>query len=448
MRFHIPNVVLSMAGAFGLVLPARAQQPVTVQGVAYDSLRGAPLGNALVAVLGVRASATTDERGRFSIDGVPPGTRTFIMQHASLDSIGFHGFSRRFVVATAPAEVRLALPSFETLWTVICGGEPPNDSGFIYGTIRHVATKSSVARARVRVSWIATTYDKARGIRQRRVFGEALTDANGNYAVCGVPASSWIKVVADSARARSEVDIPPNELRVLRRDLLIGPDVTADPASQGSILGLLVDQDGAPFSEARVVLDDSTEVRSSGDGTFAFRNVRAGTRQVEVMSIGMAPIVSTVDVFPGDSASVRFTLRRVTTLDLVEVTASRRGRKIAEGLEDRRRRGLGMLMDMTLLQGHTSFRSILNEFPGMRVVHDGADYSVYVSDGRGGQCAPEVWVDGARQAVAALTLLYPKNVTAVEFYPRANMVPVEFRRTEQFTTCGAILVWTNWVFSR
>ena len=448
MRLRVPTAVLATIGALALAVPARAQRAVTVRGVAFDSLRGIPITDALVAVIGMDTAVTTDERGRFAIDSVPVGTRTFIMQHPTLDSIGFRGFSRRFAIGDGQQEIRLALPSFTTLWKAVCGGEPPSDSGFIYGTISHVASKSPVARARVNVSWIVTTYDKARGVRQRRVYGEALTDANGNYAVCGVPAAHWIKVDADAPPAAGQADVPPAELRVVRRDLLIGPDLTKDSTSRGTILGLLVDQDGVPYSEARVLLDDSTEVRSRGDGEFSFRDIRAGTRQLEIMSIGMAPIVTTVDVHPGDSVSVRYTMRRVTALDVVHVTASRRGRKIAEGLEDRRRRGLGMQMDMTQLQAHTSFRTVLNEFPGIRVVHNGADYTIYVSDGRGGQCPPEVWVDGGREALASLTLIYPRNVTAVEYYPRANMVPLEFRRNERLMTCGAILVWTNWALSR
>lgn len=456
MRCHVPTATVATMAAVALALPALAlaalpalaQRAVTVRGVAFDSLRGVPIKDALVAVIGVDTAVSTDERGRFSIDSVPAGTRTFILLHPTLDSIGFRGFSRRYAIGDGQQEVRLALPSFTTLWKAVCGGEPPSDSGFIYGTISDVASRSPVPRARVTVSWIVTTYDKARGVRQRRVSGEALTDASGNYAVCGVPAAHWVKVDAEATPARGEADVPPAELRVLRRDLFIGPDLASDSTSRGTILGLLLDQDGAPYSEARVVLDDSTELRSRGDGTFVFRDIRAGTRQLEILSIGMAPLVTTVDVHPRDSVSVRYTLRRVTTLDVVHVTASRRGRRIAEGLEDRRRRGLGMQMDMTQLQAHTSFRTVLNEFPGIRVVHDGADYNVYVSDGRGGQCPPQIWVDGARQTLTALTLVFPRNVTAVEYYPRANMVPLEFRRNERLMTCGAILVWTNWALSR
>src|SRR5688572_12690285 len=448
MRLHISAALVAPLGAILLAYPARAQSAVTVTGLAYDSVRGTPMTGALVAVIGMDTVVTTDERGRFRIDGVSPGAHTFILQHPSLDSIGFRGVSRRYVVGGADREMHLALPSFRTLWRGVCGGEPPRDSGFIYGTIRHVATRSPIARARVQVSWIVTTHDKKHGLRQRRVRGVAFTDPDGNYAVCGVPAAHWIKVDADSASVTGRADVPPAELRVVRRDLLIGPELEADSTNRGTILGMLVDQDGVAYSEARVVLDDSTEVRSRGDGVFAFRGIRAGTRQLEIMSIGMAPIVATVDVHPGDSVSVRYALRRVTTLDVVHVTASGRGRKIAQGLEERRRRGMGMQMDMTQLQAHTSFRSVLNEFPGLRVVQRGADYNVYSSDGRGGQCAPEIWVDGAQQSLVSLSMIYPRNVTAVEYYSRANMVPLEFRRNERFMTCGAILVWTNWALSR
>ena len=448
MRFRVAALVVTIAPMLA-VADSRAQETVTVHGLAYDSLRGAPIKHALVGVIGMRVSVTTDERGRFSIDSVPRGLRTFVVQHASLDSIGFRGLSRRHAIGSDSREVRLAVPSFRTLWAVTCGGAPKPEQGFVYGTIRDAATRMPVAGARVHVSWIVTNYDKSHGISQRRVSGQATTNVDGNYVACGVPASHWIKVGATAGTASGGVDVPPNELRVVRRDLFIGPEIAEDSSSRGIILGRLVDENGLPYSEARIVLDDTVEVRSRGDGNFAFRDVRAGTRQLEIMSIGMAPIVATVDVHPGDSASVEFTVRKVTTLDVVQVTASNRGRKIAEGLEERRKRGLGMQMDMAQLQGYTSFRSVLNDFPGIRVVQKGAgDYGVFLSDGRGGQCSPEVWVDGARQALASLTIIEPRNVTAVEYYARGNMVPIEFRRAEVFMTCGAILVWTNWAFSR
>jgi hypothetical protein len=448
MRSHIHLLVGAQALLLALAGAGAAQTPVSVRGVVFDSLRGQPLKDALVMVVGARVSATTDDRGRFRLDGVAPGVRTFTVMHALLDTVGFPGLSRRLPVSDSSHEVRLAVPSFPTLWRAACGGTPPTDSGFVYGTVRNVADRSPVANAAVEVAWIVTVYDKGRGIRQRRVFGETTTDANGNYAVCGVPGSHWVKVIAATIHASGGVDVPPGELRVQHRDLFIGPTVEQDSTSRGSIVGLLTDQDGAPFSEARIVLDDSTEVRSGGDGRFALRNVQAGTRVVEIMSIGMVPAVMAVDVFPRDSASITMQIRRVTTLDVIRVTGSRRGRIIAEGIEERRRTGFGYSMTMTELHAHSSFATVLADFPGIRMRQNGGDYAIEIADGRGGVCAPEIWLDGARMSLAALHMVLPRDVMAAEYFPRATMLPTQFRRTDMFTGCGAILVWTNWALSR
>jgi hypothetical protein len=442
--FGRPALLICALGA----ATANAQSTVPVRGVVYDSLRGRPIPHALVAVLGARLMDTTDEQGRFHFAGVAAGPQTFVIQHASLDSSGFRGLSRRHQVDASQGEIRITVPSFQTLWRAACGGEPPSDSGIVYGTIRRVSDQAPVGGAAIEVGWIVTSYDKARGIRQRRVFGETTTNANGQYAVCGVPSSFWVRVLAATPTASGAADIPPSDLRIARRDLLIGPTADQDSTSRGTILGVLVDQDGAPFSEARVVLDDSTEVRSNGEGHFAFRNVQPGTRQIEVLSIGMVPVIRTVDLLPLDSVTVRLSLRRVTTLDAVRVIATRRGQMIAEGIEDRRKRAIGYQMDQAELQAYTSFSTVLNDFPGVRVRQAHGDYHVFISDGRGGECIPEIWIDNARMSLAALHLVRPRDVMAVEYFPRAGMIPLEFRRTQEMMHCGAVIVWTHWAFSR
>lgn len=441
-------VVVSLVAAWE---PAAAQlTPVRVQGLAFDSLRGRPLTDALVMVIGQRGSTTTDAQGRFQFDSVAPGVRTFIVQHSALDSVGLQGIARRATVAPGHTDIRLAVPSFQTLWKGACGGEPTGDSGFVYGTIRDVSSRAPVANAKVDLSWVVTRFDKVQGVRQSRVIGRTLTDANGGYVVCGVPvATHWLKVAAATASAQGAIDLPPADLRLQRRDLLIGPTAEQDSTSRGAITGVLTDQDGVPYSEARVVLDDSTEVRSDGDGRFAFRNIVAGTRLVEILSIGMVPVVMAVDVFPSDSATITLQLRRVTTLDVVRVTASRRGRKIAEGIEERRKNAFGYSMGMTEIQAHATLSTVINDFPGVRINQEGgAEYQILISDGRGGLCQPEIWVDGARMGLASMLMMRPSDVMAVEYFARAGNVPLEFRRNERLNTCGAIMVWTNWAFSR
>src|ERR1043166_4720222 len=63
-------------------------QTITVHGVAFGSLHARPLAGAFVSVVGTNFMATSDGKGRFTIDSVRPGTYVIAMQHDVLDSIG------------------------------------------------------------------------------------------------------------------------------------------------------------------------------------------------------------------------------------------------------------------------------------------------------------------------------------------------------------------------
>ena len=91
--------------------PSQSTARVTVTGLAFDSLRGVPLANAFVTVAERSRSTTSDAKGRFTFDTLPPGTYTFAMQHAVFDSLGLSGATTRAVVTDGKALVTLALPS-------------------------------------------------------------------------------------------------------------------------------------------------------------------------------------------------------------------------------------------------------------------------------------------------------------------------------------------------
>jgi hypothetical protein len=419
---------------------------VSVHGVAYDSLRGGPLRNAFIAVVGTVRSAHSDERGRFRLDSVSPGTYIFAVQHDALDSLGFAELATRAAVVDGHDEVRISVPSFATLWRAACGPRPPpKDSGFVYGIVRDASSPAPVANAFVDLSWIELRIDKQRGVTQRHWRFETRTNADGRFSVCGVPVTHWLRIGAGVASGASGlIDLAPSELRVRRRDLVIGPTGSRS-RSVGTITGLLTDANGAPFVNARVVVDDSSEVWSGADGSFTVRNVPAGTRQIEILSIGTRAVVTAVDVLPNDTATLAVRLSRVTTLDVVRVTASRRGRVLVEQIEARRRSGHGYLIDATEIARRTTLSSVFSELPSARVEARSGNFTVFVPDGRGGMCAPDVWIDGAISAYAALSMIQPKEVAAVELFPRAGSVPTQYSRDSRSRrSCGAILVWTNW----
>jgi hypothetical protein len=142
-------------------------------------------------MIGSGRSTVTDSRGRFSFDSVTPGKYSFVAYHAALDSIGFAGLSVRAVVTDGREPVRIAVPTFPTLWRLACGDVPaPSDSGFVYGSVRDAATHKAIAGATVSLTWVDISLDSARQVRQKRWRRQVTSDSTGSYGACGVPVSS------------------------------------------------------------------------------------------------------------------------------------------------------------------------------------------------------------------------------------------------------------------
>ena len=418
---------------------------VAVRGLAYDSLRRAPLRNAVVTVAGSDARATTDEEGHFTLDGIEPGVHTFSAQHGMLDSIGLSGVTAKGTVTDGRATVVLAIPSFATFWRAACGATPvPRDRGFIYGTVRDAVGLNPVSNATVDLSWLDIEASKETGIRQRRWRGHAQTDSSGSYTICGTPTVEGLRMqaLADSG-ASGIVDIFGSALRVQRRDLVLGPVSDSDLTRRGTITGIVTDDRGLPFADARVMVDEFGEMRSGADGRVVLRNVPAGTRQVEVLAIGRMPFSVVVELAAGDTAMFAASLRSITTLDVVRVTGTRRQRRMVEEFESRRQNGAGYVLDSTALAQRGRLSSAFEGFPSVEVRSTRGQFSLTFPDSRGARCAPVVFIDGRKTDVDELNMLRIGELAAVEVYPRRASAPAEFLSKER---CGSVVVWTRWAF--
>jgi protocatechuate 3,4-dioxygenase beta subunit len=420
---------------------------VSVRGLAYDSLRKAPLRDAIVTVAGSDARATTDHEGHFILEGIEPGVHTFSAQHGMLDSIGLSGVTTRSAVTDGQATLVLAVPSFATLWRAACGATPvPRDRGFIYGTVRDAAGLNPVSSASVDLTWLDIQASKETGIRQRRWRGHAVTDSSGSYTICGTPTVEGLRMQALSdSGASGIVDLFGSALRVQRRDLVLGPVSDSDLTRRATITGLVTDERGAPFADARVVVDEFGEMRSGADGRVVLRNVPAGTRQLEVLAIGRMPFSVVVELAAGDTAMFTAALRNITTLDVVRVTGTRRQRRMAEEFEWRRQNGAGYVLDSTDLAYRGRLSSAFEGFPGVVVQSTrGGQFTLTFPSPRGGRCVPVVWIDGRKTDLDELNVLRIGEVAAVEVYPRHSSAPSEFITKE---ICGSVVVWTRWAFS-
>ena len=420
---------------------------VAVHGIAFDSLRNAPLREAFVAIDGIDRTTTTDDRGRFTIDSVAPGAYTFVLQHPVFDSLGLSGITRKVAVAENANDVTLAVPSFETLWKgAACQGRAPSDSGLVHGVVRDARTGEAVANATIELSWIDLIVDKKRHVQQKRLTLETSSDAMGGYDVCGVSLTAQLRVQAShGARESGGIDLVPRDLRVQRLDLSIADPSTTDSASRGTIAGIIIDYVGAPVGGARIRLEEFPEVRTTSDGRFVIRNVPAGTRQLEILTLGMAPIARAVEVPARDTAHLDVQLQKAVRVAGMTVTSTR-ARQFIAGYEQRKKAGFARTMDSTKIDTYDRMGDVLQELPLATVKWSHGEAYLFIPDGRGSLCAPDVRIDGAPATITALTGIAPNRIAAMELFPRSEIVPLEFQSGGIRYRCGLLLVWTKWAF--
>ena len=362
--------IVSATGAFlGLASLARAQQRATagggeraaLEGVAFDSLRGAPLVGAFISLSGTERTTLSDSSGRFRFDAVARGPQTLVLLHSWLDSVGLSGVSTRVVVGDGTV-ARIGIPSFATLWRAACGDATlPSDRGFIFGSVRNAADRRPSGGVTVGVRWMDLTVDGPSGIAQHAWSGEVTTDSAGDYAVCGVPTDATLRVVAttDSA-ATGVIDVESFGTRVIRRDLVIAEESASDSIEPGSVVGVVRDRQGNAIPGARVVTAGAEEARSGPDGRFVLRGVPLGTRQLEVTSIGSAPAAVVVDVARGETAAPPVVMQPVVTLAAVTTRARSPAQRRLGDIAERRRLGYGMVMDSTRVGHLTSLRNAID----------------------------------------------------------------------------------------
>lgn len=438
-----------LAGVLALPAYAIAQRPVVpVRGIVFDSLRGQPLRNAFVMMAGGH-TINTDDRGRFQFDSVEPGAYTFTVHHAVLDSIGFSGLSTHATITNGDSEVRLAVPSFATLWRAACGrSRVPADSGIVYGTVRDVRTGDAVGDAAVALTWTDLVLDpKTHRIVERRYQIDTRTNANGGYAICGVAPDLSLRLHASADSAASGViTLNPERIRVERRDLAVGPE-RADSASRGTISGVVTGSDGEPVMGAHVRTDTLRDAVTDGEGRFALTGIPSGSVQLDIVSIGVEPTSRVVDVMPAETTHVALTVGTVVMLDGVRTTAAAAmGRVFATEFTMRRKSGFGYSMDSTTIGTYSEFVNVLQAVPSLNLRVRSSSLGITMPDPRGKSCAPDVLIDGTPATNGHLFGLFPSEVAGIEVYSSPAHVPSRFARIGIQPQCGMILVWTKYGF--
>ena len=440
-RIGILLLAASLAGAQG----------VTVRGVAYDSLHAKPLVGAFVSL--ATRSATSDDKGRFHFDSIAPGQYRLAMQHDALDSTGMSGIARQVTITDGNDELRIAVPSFNTLWRAACySSVAPADSGLLFGTVR-LASGTMPASVKVNASWVDVGFEKKSGVTQKRWRIEAPIDSSGNYTLCGVPLNTGLRLFTlfDSTRSGGFVDLLPlDKSRVTRTDLTLNL-APVDTARAGTIIGT-VNVEGDGVRDARVTAEGSAEVRTDSAGQFTIRGVPAGIQQVEVRAIGHQPVYKTVEVRGNDTVRMIVNLSKVTMLDSMVTKGSKVREQMIEDIAFRKKQGFGLFRDSTDVEKHTNMTALFREVPGAHFSPTCKAFSCPVNflvpgatGALGFQCEASLWIDGNYQQDQSVMLnMDPVQIAAIEIYPHVTTTPVEFTsRAKRNGDCGTIVLWTK-----
>ena len=403
---------------------ARAQGSIV--GTVYDSLSThAPLANATVVLVERSRYATTDERGRFRIDSVPAGRYTIGFMHPVLDSLDLTGpVVPVEVVGGRRTMVSLSTPGRAAGYARICRDAYEAETGVVIGRVRDVDDKSPLAEATVTTDW--TEYTVVAGhAAGHRVRAAARTTRDGIYLLCGVPANVPLDVRTEfdgfsagptplllGDRLMGRIDFAVSRRDRATRAVTIDDSssvVVAVPGS-ASLRGMVRGRDGRPVRDAVVhVVGTLRSGRTDGTGAFLVDHIPAGTRTIEVRSIGLLPMAVSMD----------FATDATRDTSLISVLQGLRGVTVEHG-------GSG-------------------KTGGMRFA---IPYLLGVSDLNQMRCAPNFFLDGAPFSSSPggfaelSSIVRPEAIKGIEVYSNPGTIPAQYDLTSS-TGCGSIIIWTR-----
>lgn len=461
-----------------------------VAGNVVDSSSGNAIAGARVQLAGTRLAATSDARGKFSIDSVLPGNYTFEVHTPSLDSLGF---SRRVPVSLAEpdAEIEVRVPDGGQVVRSLCAaylsaGTQPGLSGIVLGRASLRAgtgADSSTARSMRNLTIIAEWPDagadtsakpsSGRLIVSRRVETRAAPD--GSFRFCGLPTTSSLslRAVADSAET-----IDPRVVRFAAGSRLARTELTLDPRSvlvaRGAVFtGIVVsDSTHVPIAGAEVALPGlGKSALTDTAGRFRLTGIAAGDQRVQVRRLGYDAADTRVSFGAGETVERRVVLGRAVLLEAVTVSERELERRMAS-FEENRRIGLGHFMTRAEIAKYDGMRmtAALSQLgPAVKLLGSetiwvtsnraprppcGADTACYEGHGWYAQpgapiaCYSLVYVDhvlmnGAREPTEPfdLRMIPPEQVEAMEFYAGASETPLQYSRMG--SDCGVLVIWTR-----
>lgn len=340
-----------------------------------------------------------------------------------------------------------------------CEGVAPvgGNAGALLGDV-HDARDRGVGGARVRASWMQPVMSGGR-LTFREQWVESGADPGGRYALCALPRGIQLTLTARTDRlqsARARVVLPPAGAPAVDLEVIGAARAPATPARTGLVRGRLVESQGRPVAGAELrIFPGATRLVTDSTGTFTLPEGPAGTREFLVRRLGYAPLMVSVEVTAGDTASIEVPLGQMARALAPVVVEARVTSMNLGGFELRRqgRIGAGTFIgrDDIVRRQAGSWASLLRSMANVRVEESAATGETRVY-GRGGdnpselvtdRCTMRMVVDGAviPDGLPLNTLPPLPEVAGIEIYQAIGAVPPQF--SFAMPECGLIVVWTR-----
>jgi hypothetical protein len=229
---------------------------------------------------------------------------------------------------------------------------------------------------------------------------------------------------------------------------LIASHTLTAQSIHGKLLEQITDKPVPNAAVSLIAVPDKQvgETKTTGSGDFTLKAPSPGTYRLRAVVNGHRIAVSpAIALKSDDDVSLTWRIMPDTIYlppVLVTANASPSAGRLA-GLAARRQRSAGgqfITRDDIDKRHPIKVTDLLTSVPGIRLVPSLFGDDVLTSEG----CRPAIYLDGVRFPLMGEKLddiVQPQDIEAMEVYPHAAEVPVEFMSPGQ--QCGAIAIWTR-----
>lgn len=432
--------------------PAPASPYAVLAGVVADSIHGGPLTGALVIVSGTDRQGIVDSIGRFRIDSIPPGDHELGVFHPILDSLNVSVASKNVSLpAGVVTSVFMATPSAVTVVGIYCPeAERKDGPAAVIGKVLAPDTDDPIPNATVQYTVVAMPPASAVAHGALPVPTKFVKDARaaaaGTFAICGLGLRAGGTVHA----SRGQVTTGEQPADVSKW-LIAVVTLRLDTLKRGTaiVVGRIVDDKGAPVAHADVDLANShVKATTSDSGTFALRDLPAGSQTIQVRKVGFAATDTSLMLSSKSPVQFVMTLRTApVTLTTVNVNA-RNAALVRVGFEQRRKTGLGHFLtaDDVSNRGSIYFSDAMRTVMGVSVRQTRSGRQVIVpsrSASIGGRGCVAYLIDRMpfldRPLGSIDDVVRPDDIIGVEVY-QPSEAPADLVVSPN---CVSVVIWTK-----